>query len=158
MKSYNFLGSIFAVTLMSTVGCDKRVKAVVDPAGPAELEEMYTQLYYIPPSWAREGEGPVLREGEGPALKRKKTAKEILIENGVTFPEGSQVFTSYFSGIGFRNTDANHERLREYLDREHPGEWRIHEPPSAMNEGGEQGADDQLPAPAESDSEGTFKP
>ena len=50
--------------------------------------------------------------------------KEVLLAEGVSFPEGAEVFFGLpISGFGLRNTEENHRITEAYLDRELAGEW-----------------------------------
>ncbi len=92
----------------------------------ATESELVTGMYRVPPDFERLHQGSIINEDQdnlfGP--NDRLTAREQLEELGITFPEGSVVFTNLpYSGIGMHNTHENHQRFREYLDRKFPGKW-----------------------------------
>jgi general secretion pathway protein D len=93
--------------------------------------EMYTRTFKVPPDFltsaATEGAGtgmaappdPFAPAGGAPAssLKTKANARDILMQNGIPFPEGSSAaFISATSQLIVRNTQPSLDLVEQYVD------------------------------------------
>lgn len=93
-------------------------------------QEMYTRTFRVPPDFTTSGSGPGDGDGAavddpfgsddgggGSTLARRKGAKEILMDSGITFPDGSSAFFNPRSStLVVRNTQNNMELIEAYVD------------------------------------------
>ena len=97
----------------------------------ASIKLQYTRTFRVPPDFlssASEGGGagggdvvddPFATGGDGggSSLQARKTAKEILMAQGITFPDGaSAFFNPRTSTLVARNTQNNMEQLQRTLN------------------------------------------
>lgn len=94
--------------------------------------EMITRVYKVPPDFLTPTSGgdtaaptaaadPFAAKGaagdSGPKLGGRKAAKDILVENGIPFPDGSSaVFNPVTSQLVVRNTAPNMDMVETYVD------------------------------------------
>ena len=101
--------------------------AVIKESGPSlaqmlatvpknDSKEMYTRSYRVPPDYLSSGTSADAQVDAG-ALPVRKTAKEILEEAGISFPEGAGVITEgrANSQIAVRNTQENLNKMEQYV-------------------------------------------
>ena len=95
----------------------------------AGTSDMYTRTFRVPPDFLTAASGP---EGAGAGvvddpfapdagpssdLKPRKTAKEVLMSHGITFPEGASAFFSpRTSTLVVRNTQSNMELIETLVE------------------------------------------
>lgn len=101
-----------------------------------QSDTQYTRIFRVPPDFESQGGGeaggggggaaapadPFAAGGgggggAGAALIKRKTAKEILTEAGIAFPEGSSaVFNKMASQLVVKNTQANLDLIEAYIE------------------------------------------
>jgi hypothetical protein len=79
-------------------------------------QELYTKCFRVAPDYPSGGSGgdfPGVGEG---GLAKRKTAKEILEEAGISFPEGASVHTGGpVCQITVRNTEENLAKVEQFI-------------------------------------------
>ncbi|MFZ4765493.1 MAG: hypothetical protein ACOYMN_11110, partial [Roseimicrobium sp.] len=114
--------------LVSCVGVKNEKEAA--PPFAEEFTELLTRVFRVPPDFLSDGKGPqdpFSGNPGGSTLSTKKTAKTLLTERGIRFPEGaSAVFNPATSQLIVKNTAANMDRIAMELESL-KGEREVHQ-------------------------------